>query len=317
MDRGGRRTAALGLAIALGGAAWAAPGAPPVLAARWLSPDADRVALLARAPAECLRLPPGREARLSVELGRAAFRTPLLLGGQAARAGLSCEACHRSGRGNPHFLFPGVSGPPGTADVTSSLFSSHRGDGRDDPAPIPDLSGPKAALRIDQAPGARALEPFIHGLIVEEFDGPEPPRAVLEGLAAYVRALSPAACPATGTEAVAPAILMEDARRAVRAAGALAARGDAPSAILALAGARARLSLIDERYAGPALEVPRERLRAADARLAEAQQALRAPRGDARRKMKAWLAASPALEAELRRTQPLSLFDEARLRRAF
>ena len=45
------------------------------------------------------------------------FRTPELLGGQAARVGLSCDACHINGRNNPTFYIDGVSGLPGTVDV--------------------------------------------------------------------------------------------------------------------------------------------------------------------------------------------------------
>jgi tetratricopeptide (TPR) repeat protein len=65
---------------------------------------------LSAEPAECLVEPAGAEARRSVAIGRIAFRAPLLLGGQAARAGMSCATCHRNGRGNPDFLFPGPVG---------------------------------------------------------------------------------------------------------------------------------------------------------------------------------------------------------------
>ena len=51
------------------------------------------------------------------------------------------------------------------------------------PKPIPDLGGPKARLKIDQSPDAKALEPFIHGLVTQEFDGAEPLPGVLAGLA--------------------------------------------------------------------------------------------------------------------------------------
>jgi hypothetical protein len=165
---------------------------------RWLAPGADPVAALGWQPSECLPAMRGGspEAAQAVYVGRVAFRSPLLLGGQAARAGISCETCHRNGRDNPGFLFPGASGAPGTADVTSSLFSSHRGNGVDDPRPIPDLGGPRAALKVDHDPASRALETFIRGLITEEFDGRPPTAAVLTGLAAYVRALDPAACAA-------------------------------------------------------------------------------------------------------------------------
>jgi hypothetical protein len=237
---------------------------------RWAARDVDPVATFDRAPTECLTLPAAPAEALKVEVGRAAFRTPVLLGGQAARAGVNCETCHKAGRSNPTFLFPGVSGAPGTADVTNSLFSTHRGDGIDNPKPIPDLSGPKAQLKIAQAPAEYKLEPFIHGLITEEFDGPEPPRAVLEGLAAYVRALGPAACPRAATEPLSVGYFLTDARRAVRAAQGEIAAGDAPAAVVMIASARTRLGLIDERFAGPELAPSRQEIRAADRRLAEA-----------------------------------------------
>ncbi|MCR5878641.1 M48 family metallopeptidase [Phenylobacterium sp. J367] len=137
LDRRRRRAAVLAAALAGGASLSLAADAPPLRAMRWLSPGADPVRTLATQPVECLRPPAGLEDALSVEIGRAAFRSPLVLGGQAARAGLSCESCHRNGRGNPDFLFPGASGPPGTADVTLSLFSSRRGNGVHDPEPIP------------------------------------------------------------------------------------------------------------------------------------------------------------------------------------
>jgi hypothetical protein len=275
------------------------------------------VATFARAPGECLRPPADPARRLSVEVGRAAFRTPVLLGGQAARAGVACETCHKAGRTNPSFLFPGVSGAPGTADVTNSLFSTHRGDGTFNPKPIPDLSGPKAKLKVAQDREARKLESFIHGLITEEFDGPEPPPAVLDGLADYVRALSPQACPRRAEAQVTVAALMDDARRALAAAQAEAALGDAPAAVVMVASARTRLGLIDERYGDPALAGERQAIRAADRRLAEVQAKLRAHDAAAAPELARWLAASRALEAELAAKEPASLFNPARLTQAF
>jgi len=298
-------------AAAAGGASQA--GDAPIRTLRWLGPKADAVAVLTRAPTECLTLPTDRARRLSVEVGRAAFRTPLTLGGQAARAGVTCETCHRSGRTNPDFLFPGVSGAPGTADVTSSLFSTHRGDGIDNPKPIPDLSGPKARLKIPQAPEAHALEPFIHGLVTEEFDGPEPAAAVLQGLADYVRALSPEACPKAASVPVTMAGLMDDAWRALAAAGALMDQGDRPAAAALIRAARARLFLIDERYAGPGLAADRERLRAADRALGQIAEAVANGAPDAGARLSAWRAQSPVLLDALARDEPRSLFNPRRL----
>lgn len=319
MDRARPRSAALGLglAAAVGALALAAgPADAPIRAMRWAPRDADPVATFARAPTECLKRPAEAAAALSVEVGRAAFRTPVLLGGQAGRAGLACEACHKGGRSNPSFLFPGVSGPPGTADVTDSLFSTHRGDGVDNPKPIPDLSGPKARLKIAQGPAERRLEPFIHGLVTEEFDGPEPSKAVLDGLADYVRALGPAACPPAASEPVTPAYYLADARRALRAAEAEIAAGDAPTAVLMIASARSRLGLIDERFGGPHLAPERQALRAADRRLAQAQDALRARRGNVAGALQTWLQDSRGLETRLAAGAPASLFDPRRLTQA-
>jgi hypothetical protein len=300
-------------ALAAGALTLAAPDDPPIRAMRWAPADADPGRALGSAPTECLRVPADPALARSVEIGRAAFRTPVLLGGQAARAGVMCETCHKGGRSNPDFLFPGVSGAPGTADVTNSLFSTHRGDDVDDPKPIPDLSAPKGILKVDQRPAAGKLEPFIHGLVTEEFDGPEPPPAVLAGLAAYVRALDPAACPAKAREPITVALLMADARRALGAGEAAARANDAPTAVLMTAAARSRLGLIDERFAGASLGGQRAALRRADADLAAIQAALRAHEASAPARMARWQAESKTLERRLAAAAPASLFDPARL----
>ncbi|KPF77090.1 hypothetical protein IP88_06330 [alpha proteobacterium AAP81b] len=263
MDR--RRTfAALALALAAGAAA--AP-APVLRELRWITPTLPRaevVGVLTTAPGECLTPPADAATRAQVAVGRAMFSAPLLLGGQAARAGLSCAACHRGGRGNPHFVFPGVSGAPGTADVTSSLFSSRRGDGVANPRPIPDLAGDPP--RVSRAPGDPALRQFIRGLIVEEFDGLEPPPRILDGLVAYVRALGPACNGSVARDLASDA---ESVDAAAAAAGSAVAEGDIASAHLLLAAARSALGRIDERFAGNADS--RRRLARRDAGLRQLQ----------------------------------------------
>lgn len=306
MDRPRRRSGALALAALLGAGGLAlAQGAFPLRAVGWTNPKTDVAHVLTAEPAECFA--PPAALRASAEIGRAAFRTPVLLGGQAARAGLSCESCHRGGRGNPDFLFPGVSGPPGTADVTSSLFSSHRGNGRDDPVPIPDLSGERARLKV--AP--QTLETFIRGLVVEEFDGPEPSPAVLKGLADYVRSLGP--CPAAASQPVSAAGLLDDARRAAAAA---ASAPDDSTRLLMIAGARARLGLIDERFAGPRFSAERQALRAADAELAAIAAAVRSGRRNVPQRLAEWPESLRPLALKLSRREGRSLFDPKTLRAA-
>src|SRR5215213_3757635 len=173
----------------------------PIREARWLK-SSDVVADLTTLPQECIAWPADKDRRRSVAIGRALFRSPLLLGGQAARAGLSCASCHRNGRTNPHFHFPGISGDPGTADVTASLMSEHRGDGIFNPKPIPDLGGDPAKFKIARDPRRGDLKRFVNSLITEEFDGPEPSPAALDSILAYVRAASPAACKGAGPSLV-------------------------------------------------------------------------------------------------------------------
>jgi hypothetical protein len=280
---------------------------------RWLASGIDAATALTRRPTECLGRAPDATAAYEIELGRAAFRTPLLLGGQAARAGLTCESCHRSGRDNPDFDFPGISGPAGTADVGTSVLSSHRGGRPLSPVPIPNLSGPKSALKTDQSAGSGALAARIDVIATLEFDGAEPPSAVLEGLAAYVRALSPAACPAAASEPVTADAGLSDVRRAVRAALAALDHSDGASAALMVEAARSQLGDIDERYAGQELVSERAALRRAASDLAAAEFDARHNPAAARQALELWLVREPAWSPRLLAAEPRSLYAPSRL----
>lgn len=303
MDRTGPRLLLLILTAGLVSAA--APDTIPIRAARWIDPQ-QRFAALSSQPEECAK--PQNSAQF--EIGRAAFRTPALLGGQAARAGLKCESCHSNGRRNAAFLFQGLSGAPGTADVTSSLMSSHRGNGSFDPKPIPDLAYP---VKVSRDPGNRALETFIHGLIVEEFDGAEPPPLILNALAAYVRAIDAAHCAASASDPIELAGVIDTVRRTVRAAGSALQQDDRVSARLLLAGARSMLGEIDERFAGEELSAERAHLRAADGELFGIQQAIDRKAADVGLRLVAWQAGIPEWSASLLRAERRSLYDRRRL----
>lgn len=313
MDRYGRAVTALTLATAaLLLAAADTSGVASLRASRWMAEDADPVRVLGTVEAECLG-PVAPDQTYWVAVGRAAFRTPLLLGGQAARAGIACDTCHQGGRANPDFLFPGLSGGSGTADVTTALFSSHRDDGIDNPKPIPDLAAPKARLKVPQDPASPQLPAFIHGQITEEFNGPEPPAAVLRGLAAYVRALGPEACPAQERRPLRVTDYEEDARRAVETALAALDHHDPATAALMLAAARGRLGLIHERYDQPDAARSRAYLATADTDLAAALERVRAGDADAAERLALWLIRARAGQAVLAADEAGSLFSAPRL----
>jgi hypothetical protein len=310
LDRVRPRLVLLSLAALAGAAGAVGTGEKlPILAANWLAPE-GRVTALSTRPRDCARPPAKTEERALFEVGRTAFCAPLLLGGQAARAGLSCESCHSNGRRNSAFHFPGLSGEPGTADVTSSIMSSHRGDDVFDPKPIPDLARP---VKVSRDPASGALERFVHGLIVEEFDGPEPPQLVQRGLAAYLRSMDAASCAVDAREPITLTSLIDDSRRAIASAVFAWSAGDRPAARLMVAAARSRLGLINERFDGPALAGDRQRLVAADLELLAIEQAMDRNQGDISARLAAWQAGVPGWAAPLRRNEPRSLFNPSNL----
>jgi hypothetical protein len=258
---------------------------------------------LSSQPLACLNYTPSSEPM--VQAGQALFNTPTLLGGQAAKAGLSCASCHVNSRDNPHFLMKGVSEGSGTADVSHSFFSAARGNGNFDPKPIPDLAMPGKISRE-----ADALEPFIRTLVVEEFAGHEPSKATLESLAAYVRAIKP--CDRDDKAPVSRRLYDQLAimNGALKVASKLQEKGDQREAGLLIAAARHQLGLVSERYAGSKLK--RER-----ALLLEVSRELQAfaENADSGQAIADWQARfDSGLAQRLFQKESLSLYNPTRLR---
>lgn len=237
----------------------AAPDNLVMQAQRWTAPGKE-LELLSTQPAACLVNAPADEPL--VQAGRALFNTPTLLGGQAAKAGLNCAACHVNGRDNPHFLLGGISGTPGTADVTSSFFSTARHNAIVDPVAIPDLANPG---KISRDPRDKALEHFIRKLIVEEFSGAEPTNATLHALATYVRAIKPCGDNDKAPHSLKGQLALVDA--ALSGAAAMQEQGDEGATKLLIGAARHQLGLINERYADRQLAPERRYMLAASRQL--------------------------------------------------
>lgn len=282
----------------------------PIREAQWILRE-QRVALLSEDPRTCMALPEDGDALEPILIGAAAFRAPLLLGGQAGRAGLSCQSCHRGGGNNPAFLFPGLSGQAGTADVTSSILSSHRGDGQFNPRPIPDLT--RDPPKISRNPARPDLEIFVRGLIVEEFDGPEPSPAVLSGLAAYVRALGAPGCRENPARPVSVLRDLRIAEEMVSLADAASDRNDVSTARLLLSSARSVLGGIYERYPGAALTNQRATIERLDESLGAIQSSLGGPREPTGAAIAAWHQAAEAARPKLVNAEPRSLYQRDRL----
>jgi hypothetical protein len=226
----------------------ASDSAPIALRAQIWTQSGDAAAhALTHAPGECLA-----SSSADIEIGRALFRAPALLGGPAARVGLSCDSCHANGRDNPHFILPELTDRPGAADVTSEWASRTRGDGAMNPRRIPDLTDVRITPPYGQG-HVLSLDGFVASVIIDEFQGEAPPPAAFAGLIAYLGALQSDACPSQTETPITLASAAEDVRRALAAAQS----AEPDTARLVLLAAQEAIGRIAERL--PAAEFADER----------------------------------------------------------
>src|ERR1700722_1938126 len=121
-----------------------------------------------------------------VVLGDAAFSSPLLLGGTARAAGISCNTCHVNGTSNPRLYIPGLSTRAGNFDTTSALFNAKTDNGVVDPLTIPSLRGAHLLAPYGHDGRTLSLTEFVRNVIVNEFSGDEPSREILDAVVAYI-----------------------------------------------------------------------------------------------------------------------------------
>ena len=127
----------------------------------------------------------GRKSYL-INLGDIAFSSPLILGGTARRAGISCNTCHINGTTNPRLYIPGLSTQSGTFDTTGHLFNPKSDNGVLDPLSIPSLRGAHLLAPYGHDGRTVSLRDFVHDVIVNEFAGPEPSPEVIGAMVAYI-----------------------------------------------------------------------------------------------------------------------------------
>ncbi len=290
----------------------ASAAGPPLEDARWARPDADLFRLLSATPGECVGAV-AKEDRYKVDVGAVAFRSPFLFGGVAARTGLSCNACHRDGHGNPDFYLEGLSGAPGTADVTSSVFSEKREDGAFNPVPIPTLVGISGKATFGTSPPHGSIEDFIASAVTDEFAGKTAPFLVA-AVADYVSRFRSGVCPPHGIgvnvslDFKYPQIALETAQEALR-------RGDMATADFLLLAARGLLKRVAERFDGDGLENERAAIRALSADIENARKAIAADASSARGDVQSLALRLKRAETLLRESEPRSLYDRETLRR--
>ena len=280
----------------------------------WIGHDTDRLAALTERPGECLR-PTDDADQYSIEVGRAAFRSPFLFGGPAARSGLSCNACHSDGRVNRAFFIEGLSGLPGTADVTSAIFSKERGDDIFNPVAIPDLVDAAERNVFGTIAGAPTIHEFVSGAVTAEFQGVPPPDRVLGGLADYVANLRSDACPGEAVKRT-PGDELAASKRALLAALEALSRSESATADFLLISARHELGRIDERFFDTAHKEIKQRLLILSREIATARGFVVEKPADARRTLLNVVDKMDALAPSLRDSVEGSFYDTAVVSRA-
>jgi len=237
----------------------AGPAAPTILRDQlWTVREGNAAALLTEAPAECLAMPKEQKQRQMVEIGRVLFRSPGILGGPAARLGLSCNACHPNGHTNTAFDLPELTDKPGAADVTAEWASAVRGDGIMNPVPIPDLTDVQSRKTFGHIKEP-SLPVFVNKVITEEFQGVPLQRTAMAGLLAYLGMLRSVDCPAMKMVPITLSNAADEVRQALDGLGQAA---DPSTAQLLLLAAREAMGRIAERLPQASFSKERETLTA-------------------------------------------------------
>lgn len=158
---------------------------------KWLPPGSTVQTTLSERPARWIRAEmEGGTMGYTARLGELAFRSPLTLGREAARRGLSCDACHPNGAANVRFFVPGASDRPGNVDVTHREFHFREDDGVTNPVNIPSLRGVRLTAPYGHDGRVASLRDFSRHVIMNEFGGPEIEPWLLDALVAYQQQLA-------------------------------------------------------------------------------------------------------------------------------
>ena len=153
---------------------------------KWLPPGSRIEATLSEYPARAvISEQRGGHVGHLARLGELVFRSPLTLGRDAARRGLSCDACHTNGATNTAFMIPGASDQPGNIDLTHREFHFREDDGLANPVNIPSLRGVRWTAPYGHDGRFATLRAFSHNVITREFGGPALEDWLMDALVAW------------------------------------------------------------------------------------------------------------------------------------
>jgi len=122
-------------------------------------------------------------------LGDLLFHAPSTLGPRAEALGISCQSCHPNGATNTRFSLDGVSGRPGTVDLSTRFFRPGAEDGIANPVDIPSLRGARFTGPYGHDGRTASLAEFVATVITGEFGGKQPEPRKIAALVRYVQDL--------------------------------------------------------------------------------------------------------------------------------
>ena len=125
-----------------------------------------------------------------VALGELAFKSEVLL--EASRSfgvHVSCDSCHPDGGTTKLLFIQGLSGKPGTIDITNRAMTLYE-DGSFNPVNVPSIFGARHTPPYSRSGNFPTLRDFTRFVVVEEFGGIEPGALTLDALVAYEESLN-------------------------------------------------------------------------------------------------------------------------------
>jgi cytochrome c peroxidase len=129
----------------------------------------------------------GGKQSFTVALGNMLFSSPDIFGEPVHSAGISCETCHSAGHVNVSLYVPGMSGPPGTFDVSNGFFHPVADDHVFNPIRVPSLRGVRFLAPYGRDGRIASLRDFTRNVIVGEFAGAEPDPLIVDALVSYMQ----------------------------------------------------------------------------------------------------------------------------------
>ena len=276
----------------------------------WVKQISDQSQFLNLTQSECINTDTEIDNR-AIKLGRIAFQSPRLLGGQAARMGLSCASCHPAGRRSEDFFIQQISSKPGNADVSHGFLSSKGGNSEFNPVRIPDLAD-RGAMQISNR-NSKEFRDRLTQLIEVEFDGRTPTHTVFESLRYYLANSDTQFCTEPDARyAVDLDFDWQDLIDAIAVAlDAIQAR-DHDTLKFVIGASRSRLEVIYRRYGA-------EPIATLDAELIKHSRALekiliQETATDQTKQLERWLSSSQKLYKQLRKHQHTSWYNNAVVR---